>query len=235
VSEMDRLRDLLETAVGEPPRQVTVAAVRRRVIRRRVVEYGAVAAAVIAVLVLVGIGTFGRALPHAPAPATRPHPETPIITSRHYGYTEALPAGWRLVTQAKQQWDGNGAPGDGDSVVDLYVGPGGVEAWVYAAPTKENLTAYAITTVRVAGAVHTCPAVPQTNKAITIGGAPARLLDTQCPAWPQTSFLVELAVTIHHGIGFVIGSQNPSGTAPGDQPADRAAFREFLAGIRLKR
>ncbi len=228
-----QLRDLLDAAVGEPPRQVTVAAVRRRVIRRRVVEYVAVAAAVIAVLVLVGIGTFGRALPHAPAPATRPHPAPRIITSRHYGYTEALPAGWRLVTQAKQQWDGKGAPGDGDSVVDLFVGPGGVEAWVYAAPTKENLAAYAITTVRVAGAVHDCPTVPQTNRAITIGGAPALLLDIQCPA--RSGFLVELAVTIHHGVGFVIGSQNPSGETPTDQPADRAAFREFLAGIRLKR
>ena len=234
MNAMDRhLRELLEAAVGEPPRQVTAAAVRRRVIRRRLVQYTAVAAAVIAVLVLAGTGTLGRALPHAPAPATRPHPQTPVITSRHYGYTAALPAGWRLVTQAKQQWNGTGAPGDGDSVVDLYTGPGGVEAWVYAAPTNENLAAYAITTVRVAGAVHDCPAVPQTSQAITIGGAPARLLDTQCPA--LTSFLVELAVTIHHGVGVVIGSQNPSGTAPGDWPADRAAFREFLAGIRLKR
>jgi hypothetical protein len=231
---MDRhLRDLLEAAVGEPPRQVTVAAVRRRVIKRRVVQYTAVAAAVIAVLVLLGTGTFGRALPHAPAPATRPHPETPIITSRHYGYSEALPAGWRLARQASQRWDGTGAPGDGDSVVDLYAGPGGVEAWVYAAPTKESLAAYAITTVRVAGAVHDCPAVPQTNRATTIDGAPARLLDIQCPA--GSGFLVELTVTIHHGTGFVIGSQNPSGETPTDQPADRAAFREFLAGIRLKR
>ena len=227
------LRDLLEAAVGEPPRQVTVAAVRRRVIRRRVVEYTAVAAAVIAVLVLVSLGTLGGALPRAPAPATRPHPETSIITSRHYGYTEALPPGWRLITQAKQQWDGQGSPGDGDSVVDLYAGPGGVEAWVYAAPTKKNLAAYAITTVRTAGAVHSCPTVPQINRAITIGGAPARLLDTQCPA--RSGFLVELAVTIHHGIGFVIGSQNPAGMVPTDQPADRAAFHKFLAGIRLPR
>ena len=219
--------------MGEPPRQVTVAAVRRRVIRRRVVEYTAVAAAVIAVLVLVSLGTLGRALPRAPAPATRPHPETSIITSRHYGYTEALPPGWRLITQAKQQWDGQGSPGDGDSVVDLFKGPGGVDAWVVAAPTNQNLAAYASRTVRVAGAVHSCPKVPQSNRAITIGGAPGRLLDTQCPA--GSGFLVELAVTIRHGIGFVIGSQNPSGEVPNDQPADRAAFRNFLAGIRLQR
>ena len=229
---MDRhLRDLLEAAVGEPPRQVTVAAVRRRVIRRRVVEFTAATAAVavLAVIIPVGIGALGRA--HRPPGGGYTAGRT--VTSRHYGYTEALPAGWRLITQAKQQWDGQGSPGDGDSVVDLYAGPGGVEAWVYAAPTRENLAAYAITTVRVAGAVHDCPAVPQTNQAITIGGAPARLLTVIAPA--GSGFLVELAVTIHHGVGVVIGSQNPSGTAPGDWPADRAAFREFLAGIRLQR
>jgi hypothetical protein len=232
VNGMDRqLRDLLEAATGEPPHRLHAETVRRRVIRRRVVEFTAAAAAMVAIAVIipVAIGALGR----APGPPNSGPAAARMVTSRHYGYTETLPAGWRLVTQAKQHWDGNGAPGDGDSVVDLYAGPGGVEAWVYAAPTKENLAAYAITTVRVAGAVHDCPAVPQTNQAIAIGGAPARLLDTQCPA--LTSFLVELAVTVHHGIGFVIGSQNPSGTAPGDQPADRAAFREFLAGIRLKR
>ena len=229
---MDRqVRDLLEAAVGEPPRRVSADAVRRRVIRRRVVEFTAATAAVavLAVIIPVGIGALGRA--HRPPGGGYTAGRT--VTSRHYGYTETLPAGWRLATQASRRWNGRGAPGDGDSVVDLFKGPGGVEAWVYAAPTKKNLAAYAITTVRTAGAVHSCPTVPQTNRAITIGGAPARLLDTQCPA--RSGFLVELAVTIHHGIGFVIGSQNPAGMVPTDQPADRAAFHKFLAGIRLPR
>jgi hypothetical protein len=176
-----------------------------------------------------GIGALGRA--HTPPGGG--YAAGRVVTSRHYGYTEALPRGWRLVTQARRQWNGKGAPGDGYSVVDLFKGPGGVEAWVYAAQTEQNLAAYAITTVRTAGAVHSCPKVAQANRAITIGGAPARLLDTQCPA--HSGFLVELAVTIHQGIGFVIGSQNPSGMTPTDQPADRAAFRKFLAGIRLPR
>jgi hypothetical protein len=225
------LRDLLEAAVGEPPRRVSAEAVRRRVIRRRVVEFagGAAAVAAIAVIIPVGIGVLGHA--HGPpnsGPAT-----ARIVASRHYGYTEALPARWRLARQASRQWGGTGAPGDGNRAVDLFKGPGGVEAWVYAAPTTKNLAAYAIRTVRVAGAVHSCPVVPQSNRAITIGGAPARLLDTQCPA--GSGFLVEIAVTIHHGIGFVFGSQNPSGEVPTDQRADRAAFRNFLAGIRLPR
>jgi hypothetical protein len=82
---------------------------------------------------------------------------------------------------------------------------------------------------RAAAAVHPCPAIPQANQAITIGGVPARLLSMHCP--PHSGFLVELAVTIHHGTAFVFASQNPTGTTAGD----RAAFRKFLAGIRFQR
>jgi DNA-binding beta-propeller fold protein YncE len=63
VNGMDRqLRDLLDTAVGEPPHRVSVEAVRRRVIRRRVMGSvaGAGAVAVIAAAVSVGIGALGR-------------------------------------------------------------------------------------------------------------------------------------------------------------------------------
>ena len=101
-----------------------------------------------------------------------------------------------------------------------------------AAPTKENLAAYTRTTTQAGAAAHPCPATPQTNQAITISGAPAQLLSMQCP--PGSGFLVELTITIHDGTAFVFSSQNPSGTAPTDQPADRAAFRKFLADIRFQ-
>jgi hypothetical protein len=228
---MDRqLRDLLEATAGEPPRRVTAEAVRRRVIRRRVAQYvaGAVAVAALAVVIPVAIGALGR----APGPPNSGPAAGRMVTSRHYGYAEALPAGWRLVTQATHRWNGKGAPGDGDTVVDLFQGPRGVEAWVYAAPTKKNLADYTNATIRAARAAHPS-SPPQTDQAITIGGAPARLLTVIAPA--GSGFLVEIAVSVHHGIGFVIGSQNPSGTTPTDHPADRAAFRKFLAGIRLQR
>ncbi len=222
-----RLRDLLDAAVGEPPHQVTAAAMRRRVIRRRVVEAvaGAVAVVVIAAIALVGVRTLGHT--PSPAPATRPHPTAHIITSRYYHYAETLPAGWRLAGQATQQWDGTGSPGDHDLQSDLFLGPSGVEAWAYAAPTKENLAAYTRTTMQAAATVHQCPANPQSSQAITIGGAPARLLAFQCPA--RSGFLVELAVTVNDGTAFVFGSQNPAGT----KASDRAAFRQWLAGIQL--
>jgi hypothetical protein len=73
---------------------------------------------------------------------------------------------------------------------------------------------------------------PQTNQAITIGGVPARLLAMQCA--PGSGFLVEIAVTVHHGTAFVFGSQNPfKFGSQNPSNADRAAFRNFLAGIRL--
>jgi len=170
---------------------------------------------------------------HSPAPAASTPAAPGMFTSRHYGYTEALPAGWGSATPATQQWNGKGAPGDEDSVVDLFQGPGGVEAWAVAAPTKESLAAYTKTVSRAAAAAHPCPKVPQTDQAITIGGAPARLIGMQCP--PGSGFLVETAVTIRHGTAFVFSSQNPSGTTPTDQPADRAAFRTFLAGLGFQR
>jgi hypothetical protein len=215
VNGMDRhLRELLEAAVGEPRRRVTVEAVRRRVIRRRVVEFAAAAVAVaaIAAIVPVGMGVLGRGPgPSNPAAAR-------MFTSRHYGYTETLPRGWRLITQATHRWDGTGGPGYDANVVDLFQGPGGVQAWADAAPTKQNLSAYAARIIRLSRAAHPCTP-PQTSQAITIGGAPARLLGMICPA--GSGFLVEIAVTIQHGTGFVFASQNSLGAAPIDQPADR--------------
>jgi hypothetical protein len=230
VNGMDgHLRDLLEAAVGEPPRRVSAEAVRRRVIRRRVVEYvtAAAAVAVIAVIIPVGIGALGHGhgRPNSGPAAAR------VFTSRHYSYTEALPAGWRLARQATRQWDGKGAPGYDSPVMDLFQGPGSLQAWADAAPTNKNLDSYTSATIRAVRAAHQCPAAPQTNQAITIGGAPARLLTMQCPA--GSGFLVEIAVTVHHGTAFLFASQHQPGT-PVHKPADRAAFRRFLAGIRLQ-
>ena len=59
----------------------------------------------------------------SPAPAASTPAAPGMFTSRHYGYTEALPAGWGSTTPATQQWNGKGAPGDEDSAADLFQGP----------------------------------------------------------------------------------------------------------------
>lgn len=112
--------------------------------------------------------------------------------------------------------------------MDLFQGPGGVEAWATTAPTKENLAAYTRTTTE--------PSPPRTHarqprQPTRPSRSPAQPLSMQCP--PGSGFLVELAVTSHDGTAFVFASQNPSGT--GSQSADRAAFRTFLASIRFQR
>jgi YVTN family beta-propeller protein len=72
--EMEReLRDLLAAAFGEPPHQVTVAAVRRRVVRRRVMEAVAGTAAVAAVISVAVPALGGIFASHGPgvSPARR--------------------------------------------------------------------------------------------------------------------------------------------------------------------
>jgi hypothetical protein len=153
-----------------------------------------------------------------------------MVTSRHYGYTETLPAGWRLGRQATRQWNGRGGPGYDRPVVDLYIGPSQIQAWATAAPTKQSLAAYTARIIRHARAAHPC-SPPQTDQAITIGRTPARLLGMQCPA--RSGFLVQFAVTVRNGTGFVFVSQNPTATTAADRANDRAAFGKFLTGIRL--
>jgi len=206
-----------------------------RRLARGIDETPARAAFVIMIALLAGCSSSATANPKATstqsAPAAASTPAAPrTFTSRHYGYAGALPAGWSSDVQATHQWNGQGAPGDDDSVVDLFSGPGGVEAWAMAAPTKQSLAAYTTATTRASAAAHPCPATPQTDQAITIDGEPARLLNMQCPA--GSGFLVEIVTTIHDGTAYVFTSQNPTGS--GDQNADRAAFRKFLAGVRLQ-
>ena len=65
----NQLRDLLETAVGEPPRRVTVETVRRRVVRRRMLEaagIGAVAVVVAGIGVATAFRVAGANAPSGP-------------------------------------------------------------------------------------------------------------------------------------------------------------------------
>jgi hypothetical protein len=145
------------------------------------------------------------------------------FSSQNYGYSAALPAGWS-GHQAQYHWPGAGSPGFDDSDVDLFGGPNGITVIAYGTASRESLAAYTTATVQAAAAGHQCPVSPA-SQAITIGGAPARLLTTQCQGLP-----IETAITMHAGKAVVFTSQIPSGTR-----ADRAAFRRFLAGIRFQR
>jgi hypothetical protein len=61
-----QLRDLLETAAGDPPRRVTAREVRRRTVRRRLAEYGTAA---LAAVLLAGLGVAISSQAAGPSPA----------------------------------------------------------------------------------------------------------------------------------------------------------------------
>ncbi len=108
----EQLRDLLEMAVGEPPRRVTVEAVRRRVVRHRAVMAAATAAAAVAavaVTIAVGAAPFRPGAGPPAAGAAAPRQFNPLIPYLSFGW---LPAGDKLV-----------AGGTGQKVMYLTAGP----------------------------------------------------------------------------------------------------------------
>ena len=74
------LRDLLHAAAGEPPHRVTVAAVRRRVVRRRAMEAVAGAAAV-ATVISVAVPALGGILSNPGPGASRAHPVIAYVSA----------------------------------------------------------------------------------------------------------------------------------------------------------
>jgi len=90
------------------------------------------------------------------------------FSSQNYGYSTALPAGWS-GHQATYPWNGGGSPGFEDSDVDLFGGPNGITVMAYGTASPESLTAYTRTNIQEAAAIHSCPAVPASDQAITIG------------------------------------------------------------------
>jgi hypothetical protein len=178
--------------------------------------------------VLVGCSSQLAGSPGASAPPSRASgttaPAARVFTSRLYGYTVALPAGWSA--QPGQRWGGTGAP----SPVDVFRGQPNVAAWAFAVPRPASPAAYASAITQTAAQLP-CPAALQSSQAVTIGGVQAMLIGMRCPA--QGGLLMLTAVTTRGQTTLVITFEDSSGISSAEQ-VDRAAFREFLAGIRLR-
>jgi hypothetical protein len=176
--------------------------------------------------VLAGLSSPLAGSAGASAPRSSEVGSTParVFTSRLYGYSVALPAGWSA--HPGQRWGGIGA----HRPVDVFRGLPYVAAWAFAVPRPASPDAYA-TAITPTAAQLPCPAAPQTRQAVTIGGVPARLIGMRCPA--QGGALMMTAVTTVGQSTLVVMFEDSSGTLSAEQ-ADRAAFREFLAGIRLR-
>lgn len=200
------MRALIRRATVRAGARITPVLAERT--RKWLLEKPALCMLALAVALLTGCGSAG--------PGT--------FSSQNYGYSVAHSAGWS-GRQASYPWGGAGSPGFEDNDVDIFSGPNGIAVMAYGAASRASLAAYTRATVQAAAAIHSCPAVPASDQAITIGGAPARLLSTPCQG-----LSIETAITIHAGKAIVFVSNLASGTR-----ADRATFRRFLAGIRFQR
>jgi len=192
--------------------------------RARIAAISLTLAGVLAAIIAVAerTGSPGASATRPRAGASAQATTGRVFSSWLYGYTVALPAGWSA--QPGPRWVG--APGP----VDIFRGLPYVAAWAFAVPRPASPAGYA-TAITQTTAQLPCPAGPQTSQAITISGVPARLIGMRCPA--RGGVLMLTAVTTRGQSALVVTFEDSSGVSTGER-ADRAAFREFLAGIRLR-
>ena len=193
--------------------------------RRAWKSVSALVACALITVITVGELAGGR----SPVSAARTAAAARVFNSPHNGYAVALPAGWSA--EAGQPFDGPGGAGLGKDGVDVFHGPPYVVAWAFAAPRPPSLAGYATATARAAAQLP-CPAVPQIDQQVTIGGAAALLIGMTCPA--QSGVYMLLAAAAHNQTALVFVFEDSSGVRAAEQ-ADRAAFGELLAGIRFRR
>ena len=164
----------------------------------------------------------------SPTASAAPSPSPPSsFTSPIYGYTVELPGGW-VALKAKTAWNGTSRTISDGPDVDQWVGRTPASAWAYAAPYSGDLTAYTKKTVADNARYHgtTCPATPEAEDPITIGGKPGVLLAYDC------GILINIAVTVHDGVGYTFALRDPTIPAATD-PADAAIFAALLDSVAL--
>ena len=223
------LMDVLESHPGQcdDPRRApeAVSTATGHADRRAWKSVSALVACALITVITVGELAGGR----SPVSAARTAAAARVFNSPHNGYAVALPAGWSA--EAGQPFDGPGGAGLGKDGVDVFHGPPYVVAWAFAAPRPPSLAGYATATARAAAQLP-CPAVPQIDQRVTIGGAAALLIGMTCPA--QSGVYMLLAAAAHNQTALVFVFEDSSGVRAAEQ-ADRAAFGELLAGIRFRR
>jgi hypothetical protein len=198
----------------------------------------------LAACALIAVGLLAGCTPHATdplgpaparssAPAAAPTVPARVFVSPHYGYSVALPAGWSALGAQPSHGpssSGPASPGRGKDGVDVFRGSPFVTAWAFAAPKPASLAGYATATARAAAQLP-CPAKPQIDQQVTIGGAAASLIGMSCPT--QGGVFMLTAATTHKQSALIFVFEDSSGIKAA-QSADRVAFRELLAGIRFR-
>ncbi len=96
-----------------------------------------------------------------------------------------------------------------------------------AAPTTRDLAGYAKDRIDANAKDHsdTCPPVPSVKEPIKIGSEPGTFMAWDC------GILINVAVAVHNGKGYVFGFRDPAIHAATDL-ADRAVFLEILKSVK---
>ena len=143
------------------------------------------------------------------------------FTSPFYGYTVRLPAGWS-ATPATKAWDGKGAPGSEDPVVDKFQGPGLKTVHVFAAPISLDLAAYRDDVIARNAQLHgECPPQPDSLKSTSVGSDPATFIAWNC------GILINFVVGLHGDQGFQFLFRDPDLQQASDA-TDRSTFESIL-------
>ncbi len=133
-----------------------------------------------------------------------------------------------MALKATIAWDGTSGTTSDSPNVDHWIGRTEASAWAYAAPYAGDLNAYTKKAVADNARYHgtTCPATPEAQDPITIGGEPGVLLAYDC------GILINIAVTLHDGVGYVFALRDPTIPAATD-PADAAIFAALLDSVQF--
>jgi hypothetical protein len=165
----------------------------------------------------------------SPSPAAAPTPSgsPTAFTSKTYGYSLTVPAGWTTI-QATAAWNGKGAPFHDVPEADQFVSAGPASAWFFGAPTTKDLAARLKESIAANAAEHgnTCPPVPAFQDPIEIGGDPGVLFGYDC------GILINGALAVHNGVAYQFGFRDPTIHAAKD-PADRETFLALLESVKF--
>lgn len=167
----------------------------------------------------------GSPIPASAPPSTSAEATGSTFTSTLYGYTVAVPAGWSAQA-ATARWDGVSGLKSDSPQVDIWTSTGTQSSWGWAAPFAEDLKAYAAKEIADTAKYHgdTCPASPESQEQITVGGDPGMLIAWNC------GILINIAVTVHDGTGYGFGFRDPAVQAATD-PSDHATFLGLLESV----
>ena len=156
----------------------------------------------------------------APVSAS-PAPSPVTFTSPYYGYTVTLPAGWS-ATPATAVWDGKGAPGSENPVVDKFFGPGMKTVHAFAGPTSSDLTTYGNDVIAWISQFHPeCVQEPESVGSTTVGSDQATFITWNC------GILINLVVGLHGDEGYQFLFRDP-GLHKASDTTDRALFESML-------